>query len=156
MAYRPDPFFRTRKREALWQCEELKSYRGGLGNVVICNLCGREVVKFVDAWDESHDPAQPRVFGGRSVGIAHRACNRLHGAQVVRPLVAKCDRIKKRHLGLKLPGTGRHPLPAGVRTRITRTMHHGVKPRLTGAEKHAALMARRYPFGAPGAHGGEA
>lgn len=147
MAYTPHPYFRTRYREALWQREELHGYKQGRGAKVFCNICDKEVVKFVDDFDESHDPAQPRVFGGKSVGIAHSLCNRLHGAQVVRPQVAKCDRIRKRHLGIKKPGMGRHPLAAGVLTKITRTMRGRVKPRQSHAEKHAAFLARRFGFG---------
>lgn len=145
MAYTPR--FGSKERDELWSRERLAAHLAGRGNLPICNICD-EPVHEDEPWDESHDPAQPKVFGGKSTGIAHARCNRLHGAQVVKPQVAKCDRIRKKHLGLKRPGMGRHPLPAGVRTKITRTMKHGVKPRLTLSEKLARMRAKR-AFGAP-------
>lgn len=140
MAYKPR--FGTARRDALYQCEALVAHKAGRGRVPICNLCDRPVTPD-QAWDESHHPDQPRVFGGRSVGIAHLACNRLHGAQVVAPQVAKCERVRRRHLGIAGPGLGQHPLPAGKRSPVTKTLRHGPQPRLTASEKLAVTLARR-------------
>jgi hypothetical protein len=74
-----------------------------------CNICG-QLILVGDAWDESHDPeGPPRCFGGTETGIAHRPCNRKHGAQVVRPMDAKATRNRQKHIGAfrtrnKLPG----------------------------------------------------
>jgi hypothetical protein len=46
---------------------------------------------------KSHDPEGPaRCLGGTETGIAHRPCNRRHGAKVVRPLDAKAARARQR------------------------------------------------------------
>jgi hypothetical protein len=72
-------------------------------------FCG-QLILIGDAWDESHDPeGPPRCFGGTETGVAHRACNRRHGAEVVRPLDAKASRNRQKHIGsfqtrCKLPG----------------------------------------------------
>lgn len=142
MAYIPR--FGTAKRDAIFACEALIAWKAGLGRDPICNIPGCGLPVTVDqAWDESHHPDQPRVFGGRSVGVAHSKCNRDHGAQVVKPQVAKCDRVRDRHLGLTGPGLGPHPMKAGRRSRITKTLHHGIKRRQTLGEKLAATLARR-------------
>jgi hypothetical protein len=76
----------TTAREALYdRCR-------GAAEFPTCNICG-QLVLVGDAWDESHDPeGPPRCFGGAETGVAHRACNRRHGAGVVRPLDAKATR----------------------------------------------------------------
>lgn len=70
----------------------------------ICNLCGAPVTPG-QAWDESHIGA-PKALGGNTVGIAHRKCNRDHGAKVVVPMVAKVKRIRRNHIGAKEHGRG--------------------------------------------------
>jgi hypothetical protein len=42
--------------------------------------------------------------------VAHRLCNRGHGAQVVRPLDAKATRNRQKHIGAFQT---RHKLPGG-------------------------------------------
>jgi hypothetical protein len=75
-----------------------------------CNICDR-LILIGDAWDESHDPEGPaRCFGGTETGVAHRDCNRRHGAEVVRPLDAKATRVRQRHIGAFQT---RHKLPGG-------------------------------------------
>lgn len=136
------PMFGSRRRESLWQREKLAAYKAGLGKLPICNLCGKPL-GIDDPWDESHHPDHPKAFGGKSTGIAHRRCNREHGAKVVVPAVAKSNAVRAKHLGLKGPGLGRHPMPGGRNSRDVRTIGHGVVPRRSLAEKHAATMARR-------------
>jgi hypothetical protein len=65
----------TTAREALYdRC------RGG-EEFPTCNICG-QLILVGDAWDESHDPeGPPHCFGGTEVGLAHRTCNRRHGAE---------------------------------------------------------------------------
>jgi|SRR5579862_986868 len=140
MRYRP--CFNSKRRETAWQGAKVAAYLAGLGSSPICNLCGLPVFE-TDDWDESHDPAKPKCFGGRDTGVAHRRCNRDHGAQVVVPAKAKSDRVRRRHIGAFKPGMGKNALPAGRRSTLTKTFHHGVQPRLTGAEKHALMMAAR-------------
>jgi hypothetical protein len=82
------PRFNSKRREALWQSECLRSAKAGRGRLPICNICDLPVAE-TDAWDGSHHPARPKVFGGRSVGIAHHRCNLEHGARVVTPARAR-------------------------------------------------------------------
>jgi hypothetical protein len=135
------PRFGTKKREALYQREELAAHFAGRGQYPICNLCDLPVMPG-QAWDESHVGA-PKSLGGTSTGIAHRRCNHEHGAAVVTPMVAKAKRNRRKHVGIAGVGLGRHPLPAGVRTKITKTMLRGVQPRLTLSERLDALRKRR-------------
>jgi hypothetical protein len=140
MAYKPT--FGTIRRDFLWSRECTAAWNAGRGRLPICNLCDTPV-NSTHPWDESHDPAQPRVFGGKSTGVAHRSCNHRHGYMVVKPLVAKCERVRKRHLGLTGPGRGRHPMPAGKRSNISKCLNGKVVSRLSGAEKHARAMRKR-------------
>lgn len=140
MTYRPK--FNSKKREALWQREQLAAHKVGRGNLPICNLCDI-VVTAQDDWDESHAPHAHKCFGGTSTGIAHRRCNQRHNNQVVTPAVAKSNRVRRFHIGASGPGRGRHPMQAGRRSRVSKSFHNGVVPRLTHAERHAAFMAKR-------------
>jgi hypothetical protein len=134
--------FGSRKRENLWQACRVTAYLAGRGDCPICNLCDTPVTADQD-WHESHLPWRGAPAHLRSVGIAHKDCNLLHGRTVVVPAFAKADRINDRRLGLKGPGLGRHPMRAGRLSRVTKTMRRGVQPRLSIAERHAAFLARR-------------
>jgi hypothetical protein len=94
----------TTAREALYdRCR-------GDAEFPTCNICGL-LILVGDAWDESHDPdGPPRCFGGSETGVAHRACNRRHGAKVVTPLAAKAGRARQKHIGAFQT---RHKLPGG-------------------------------------------
>lgn len=140
MRYKPR--FGTRYRDDLWSRECMFAWQAGRGRQPICNLCDIPI-RPDEPWDESHAPEQARVFGGRSVGCAHSSCNRLHGVQVVKPQVAKCDRVRAKHLGHKGPGLGRYPMRAGRRSGFTKTMNHGLRPRLKLAAKLAVMRAKR-------------
>ena len=94
----------TTAREALYdRCR-------GAAEFPTCNICG-QLVLVGDAWDESHEPeGPPFCFGGTETGVAHRTCNRRHGAEVVRPLDAKATRSRQKHIGAFQT---RHKLPGG-------------------------------------------
>jgi hypothetical protein len=89
--------------------EELYDRCRGDAEFPTCNICG-QLILVGDAWDESHDPeGAPHCFGGTETGVAHRACDRRHGAEVVRPLDAKATRNRQKHVCAfqtrhKLPG----------------------------------------------------
>lgn len=134
----------ARQRRALWSRESTNSYLAGRGNNPICNLCDQPVEPGQD-FDASHWEGRPRAFGFRATGIAHRRCNRMHGALTVTPAVAKSNRVKDRHHGVTGPGLGRHALPGGKRSRLRKTIRGQVVPRLSASEKHAIAMARRWP-----------
>ena len=140
MRYRP--MFNSRMREALWLREKNKAYLAGRGKLPICNICDLPVCE-QDAWDESHNPAKAKAFGGKATGIAHRLCNRQHGAAVVTPAVAKSNRVRRFHIGASGPGLGRYTMSGGRWSPLTKTFRHGVQLRLTGAERHALTMAKR-------------
>jgi hypothetical protein len=129
----------SRYRECLWlKCQDASGR-------VWCNLCGLEVASG-SAWDESHIGA-PRALKGRTVGIAHRLCNREHGRKVVVPMVAKAKRQWRNHNGITGPGLGCHPLPAGRRSGVSKKISGEVIARQSQSEKHRAAMAKRYGGG---------
>jgi hypothetical protein len=85
----------------------------------ICNIpgCGLPVLPHQD-WDESHIGA-PAAFGGTDTGVAHRKCNRDHGAQVVTPMVAKAKRGRQKFIGAWVSN---YPMRGGRNDSIKRTM----------------------------------
>jgi hypothetical protein len=84
-----------------------------------CNIpgCGRPVGTG-EAWVESHFPV-PHALGGTETGIAHARCNKLYAEQVEVPAIAKCDRVRRRHIGAHVP---RFPLPCGRHSKFKRTI----------------------------------
>jgi 5-methylcytosine-specific restriction enzyme A len=74
-----------------------------------------------------------------------RACNdrKTYGRDL--PAIAAAGRKADFHFGISGPGLGRCPMPAGRHSRQSKTFHHGVRPRISGFEKHRRLMAARYP-----------
>lgn len=140
MAYKP--LFGTKLREQVWQLECLVAYKAGRGEYPICVHCDLPVTP-ADAWDRAHVDV-PRALGGKTVGVAHRPCNQRDNNMVVTPTVAKAEAVRKKHVGITGPGLGRAPMRCGRRSQQSKTMHHGVQPRLTGAQKHQAFLRRRY------------
>lgn len=144
MAYKP--MWGSRRRENIWLREKQNAQLEGRGNHPICNLCSEPVTLEQarrDGWHESHDPAKHKCFGGKSVGVAHVACNLKHGREVVTPALAKSNRVRALHEGRKGPGRGRYPMPHGRLMATTRTIGGKVKRRLTLGEKIAAMRAKR-------------
>jgi hypothetical protein len=134
--------FGTKHRDYLYSRCRNEAGISGLGNYPICNICNQPVLPS-DAWDESHAPEHPKALGGKSVAIAHRTCNRDHGAQVVVPLLAKAEAVRKKYLGITGPGLGKSPMQGGRRSDFSRGVDGRVKPRLTLAQKHAQFLQRR-------------
>lgn len=129
-------------RELLWRACCLGA--DGLpatDGTVTCNLCQLPVQPGSD-WDESHGPI-PKAFGGAAVWIAHRRCNREHGAQVVTPMIAKAKRQERKHVGITRPGLGKTPLPCGRNTGFKKTMRHGVVKRMSQSAMHREMVAKR-------------
>jgi hypothetical protein len=116
-------------REALWLSESDAAREAGRGDFPICNLCNRAVIPGRDLWDESHDPAKPNAWGGTAVGIAHRRCNRIHGATVVTPMVAKAKRQWRRNVGIAEPGVTLNPIPGGRDDRLKKKLNGEVVQR---------------------------
>jgi hypothetical protein len=112
----------TSAREALYnRCK-------GDAEFPTCNICGLPVDGTRQAWDESHDPdLPPRCWGGTITGVAHRDCNRRHGAEVVVPMVAKADRVRQRFNGSY---KSRHKLPGGRDSNIKIKIGGGVVARM--------------------------
>lgn len=149
MAYTPR--FGTAAREALYARDALAAHKAGRGPHPICVHCDLPVTPG-QPWDACHVGA-PACFGGKVTRVGHRPCNQRDNAENVTPMAAKAAKVFKRHVGITGPGLGRHPLPGGRRSPLSKSLDGPVKPRLTHAEKHAAAMARRYPFGIPGQPG---
>ena len=128
----------TRRRQALWDAEVARSEAAKLGSYPICNLCDRPVLP-IDKWDESHD-GTPKAFGGRITGIAHAACNRSHGASIVKPLVTKAKNVRARHTGAYRP---RKALPGGIDSEVKIKIGGGVVARSSLAERMRETSEKR-------------
>ena len=129
---------RTKRRQALWDRETARAIEARRGDCPICNLCDLPVFR-LDKWDESHDGA-PKAFGGKIVGIAHAACNRRHGASIVKPLVTKAKNVRARHTGSYRP---RKAFPAGKDSALKRKIGGEVVARIGLAEKMAQTLEKR-------------
>ena len=139
MRYRPR--FGTKQRDALYSREATAAHKAGRGRYPICPHCDLPVEPG-QPWDEVHVGA-PKCFGGKDTGVGHRECNQRDNNENVTPAAAKAERVRKFYLGITGPGLGRCPMDGGRRSSVTRTMTHGVRPRLTQAQKLAATLARR-------------
>ncbi len=133
--------FNSKQREQLWLREKGKARIAGRGTLPICNLCDLPVAE-TDDWDESHDPAKAKAFGGKATGVAHRVCNQRHNNAVVTPAVAKSNRIRRKHIGAQKPGMGRFAMRGGRRSNERKTMAGEVVRRTNGAQRRVAMMAK--------------
>lgn len=97
----------AKQREQLWDRECDNARDRGRGDYPICNLCDLPVQPG-QSWDESH-VGRPKALGGTETGIAHRRCNRHHGAKHVVPFVAKAKRMRRKFIGAGVPPA--RPLP---------------------------------------------
>lgn len=73
-------------------------------------------------------------------------CNR-HKTALDAGRIAKTRGMRDFDLGIKGPGLGRSPMPAGRRSPLTKTFRHGVQRRQTQVERYQRAMAKRYPGG---------
>ncbi len=80
------------------QREDLYDRCRGEAEYPTCNLCLLPITRGQE-WDESHNPYLPRALGGLVDGIAHRKCNRDHGAQHDVPLIARITRLRQKDIG---------------------------------------------------------
>ena len=92
-----------------------------------CNLCPHPILPG-EFWDVSHEGV-PAALGGTVVNLAHRRCNRIHGATVVVPMVAKAKRTGDKFRDIK---RSRNPIPGGRDDPRKRTMGGEVVNRETG------------------------
>jgi 5-methylcytosine-specific restriction protein A len=112
-----------------------------------CQECTRQVTGAGDiefdhiiAWEISHDS---------SLGNCQVLCSDCHAAKTAAqdvPAIAAADRKTDFHIGVRGPGKGARPLPAGRNSPISKTLQHGVVPRRSQAQKHRDAIARRYEF----------
>lgn len=137
--------FGSRARDYLYAGCAYAAYLAGRGNHPICPHCDQPVLPD-QPWDRAH-VGTPRCFGGKSVAVGHRRCNRLDNNKVVTPAFHKANRVRaKLVLGTKGRGLGRHPMPCGRASGLRKSMGGRVMARISVADAHAALMAKRYPF----------
>lgn len=96
---------------------------------------GNRIYDHADPWVHSRDS---------SLGNCQVICVRSDRDKTPRDLtaIAKVRAVTDKHLGIKGPGLGAKPLPCGTRSRLTKTFRHGVMPRVSGGERHRALMAK--------------
>lgn len=118
----------TRQREQLYESEAEKAREAGRGDYPLCNICSFPILRGRE-WDQSHDPTKGRWLGGLVTGIAHRKCNRNHGAQIENPKFAKSERIRKRHMDFT---RSRSPMQGGRDDTIKKTFRGEVVLRSTG------------------------
>jgi len=117
----------TRRRLSSTAREALYDKCRGNKEFPDCNICGLPVDGTREAWDESHDPdGPPHCFGGTETGVAHRECNRRHGAEVVVPMDAKATRVRQNFIGASV---SRFPMPGGRDSRIKKKIGGGVEAR---------------------------
>ena len=140
MAYKPR--FGSRDRENLWAHECFVAHQADRGRFPICVHCDLPVTPD-QAWDRSHKII-PRALGGTSVGVGHRRCNQQDNHQVVTPMVAKAEAVRKKFVGIKGPGLGPQPMRCGRRSGQRKTFSKGVQPRRSYAERHREFIARRF------------
>jgi HNH endonuclease len=114
---------------ARWQAQ-----RDGRGDFPICPYCDKPVE---DDWHLAH--IVPRALGGPmsvdNLRPAHPACNLADG-RLVTSLVAKCNRIQRKHAGTW--PRPRHPIPGSRWTHLTKSPN---KP----ARLRADVKAERTP-----------
>ncbi len=126
-----------RKRLSSSQREALYDRCRGENEFPTCNICNLPIL-IGQEWDASHDPDDaPNALKPREAeGVAHSRCNRLHGAQVVGPMVAKCDRVRRNHIGARVSRT---PMPCGRNSARKRTMDGRVVERRPKLPRFAPL-----------------
>jgi hypothetical protein len=79
----------TKERDAFYKAA------CGEADYPICPYC-LQPVRPSENWDEGHN-GTPRALNGTDTSVWHSRCNRIHGAKVVTPLVAKVKRQYKKH-----------------------------------------------------------
>jgi hypothetical protein len=137
--------FGSKRRETVW----LRAiHPAGFGHALpICPHC-RLPVAATDDWDECHLPGFARAQGAGNgvehVTVGHRRCNNLHAARELAPALAKEARVRRKFIGAQKPGMGPRRMRGGRRDDFKIAIGGGIKPRLTGAQQHAAFLARRY------------
>ena len=92
-----------------------------------CNLCHLPI-RAGEMWEESH-LGRPAALGGTDSGVGHKRCNRIHGAKVVTPMVAKAKRTGDKFLDIK---RSHQPMQGGRDDPRKRTMAGVVVDRRTG------------------------
>jgi 5-methylcytosine-specific restriction protein A len=112
-----------------------------------CQQCTRQVTGAGDIifdhivpWELTHDSTLPNCQ------VLCLTCDDLKTYASDLPAIAAADRKADFHLGIKGPGLGKSPMPAGRNSRISKTMRGGVVPRITQAQKHRRFMAKRFEF----------
>jgi hypothetical protein len=94
-------------------------------------------------WEISHDSSLSNC------GIWRDECHDRWTGAVDIPTIAKANRRRDAHYGTGSPP--RHPMRAGRRSGVSKSFRHGLVPRLTHAQKHAAFLAgRAIPGSSPG------
>ncbi len=131
----------TTQRRALYETA-VDDARAAGSEHPACNLCPHPILPG-QLWDVSHEGA-PAALGGTCTGLAHRRCNRIHGAEIVTPMVAKAKRTGDKFRDIKRT---RNPLPGGRNDPRKRTMGGEVVDRATGERWGVRCPDDRTPAG---------
>ena len=116
----------TTQRRALYETAVAAARAAGREHPA-CNLCPHPI-RPGELWDVSHEGV-PAALGGTVAQIAHRRCNRIHGATVVTPMVAKAKRTGDKFRDIK---RARTPLAGGRDDPRKRTLAGEVVDRASG------------------------
>jgi hypothetical protein len=83
-----------------------------------------------------------------SLGNCQPLCKTCHDLKTAGrdiPSIAKAKRQADFHQGITGPGLGRSPMAAGRLSRLKKTFHHGVVPRLKQTELYRRFMREHFP-----------
>jgi hypothetical protein len=112
-----------------------------------CQQCTRQIT---GAGDIEFDHIIPwEISNDSTLGNCQVLCTDCHAEKTATadvPAIAASDRKADFHIGIRGPGKGKKPMPAGRNSRQSKTIHNGVVPRVSQAEKHRRFIANRYEF----------
>jgi hypothetical protein len=130
-------------RASLTRAQKVRVFDASRGR---CHICCQKI-RVGSPWHVEHKI--PLWAGGMDIlenmAPAHLSCHAQKTSEEATGR-AKETRVRANHLGIPKPGT---KLPGGRRSSETKTFSKGVQPRLSGREKHTALMEKLYPWGIP-------
>jgi hypothetical protein len=132
-------------RASLSRAQRVRIFDAARGRCYLCNL--KIHAQRGELWHCEHRVA---LWAGgldtlENMAPAHIACHAEKTGEEATGR-AKETRVRANHLGIPKPGK---KLPGGRRSSETKTFSKGVQPRLSGSQKHAALMEKLYPWGIP-------
>ena len=131
--------FGSKARNSLWFGGRMRAHLAGRGVNPIRPHCDQPVLP-TDAWDRCHVGA-PTWAGGNDTQVGYRAVQ--SAAQRRRRHAGFLEVVPRAQASRRRAWPRPRQTPVAGRPTITKTFRHGVQRRLSGAEKHALMMATR-------------